>query len=94
SEGRVGLAPRQRLVTYALGLAGGLGVNTLSNDVGYRGAAAAAGVGIEIGHVPSWKPLTGDVPWLVIEPPLGSLARPRQRQDGRGSSRYSSWHPA
>lgn len=44
SAGRQGLPPRQWLVTYALGLAGGLGVNTLSTDVGYRGAATAAAI--------------------------------------------------
>ncbi|MGH3697632.1 MAG: hypothetical protein ACRDRX_27250, partial [Pseudonocardiaceae bacterium] len=41
SRGSAEVPTRQRLVTYALGLAGGLGVNTLSTDVGYRGAAAA-----------------------------------------------------
>jgi hypothetical protein len=41
-EGRQGVTPRQRLAAYALGLAGGMGVNTLSNDFGYRGMAAAA----------------------------------------------------
>jgi len=38
------LPGRQRVATYFLGLAGGLGVNTLSTDVGYRGVAAAAAV--------------------------------------------------
>jgi hypothetical protein len=40
--GRQGISLRQRLAAYALSLAGGLGVNALSGDLGYRGAAAAA----------------------------------------------------
>jgi hypothetical protein len=42
AEGRQGLSLGQHLVSSTLGLAGGLAVNTLSTDVGYRGAPAAA----------------------------------------------------
>lgn len=39
---RQGLSVWQQLASGALGVAGGLAVNTLSTDVGYRGAATAA----------------------------------------------------
>jgi hypothetical protein len=39
---RQGLSVRQQLASGALGVAGGLAVNALSSDVGYRGAATAA----------------------------------------------------
>ena len=44
SQGHHRLPGRQRLAGWFLGLAGGLGVNALSADVGYRGVAAAVAV--------------------------------------------------
>ena len=75
-EGRQGVTPRQRLAAYALGLAGGMGVNTLSNDFGYRGmatAAAAAAILIStnwLRQLPSQAPL----PRIVSRVLLGGAA--------------------
>lgn len=66
-------------MTYALGLAGGLGVNTLSNDVGYRGAATAAAIAAIListnwlrqlpartpaATADSWTPTPRSQPWV------------------------------
>jgi hypothetical protein len=71
-EGRRALSPRQRLATYALGLAGGLGVNTLSSDIGYRGAATAAVVAAILlstnwlRQLPPSAPLVRMVSWALL----------------------------
>ncbi|MER5338669.1 hypothetical protein [Micromonospora sp. NPDC002717] len=56
---------RGRLSGVFLGTAGGMGINVLSNDVGYRGVAAAAGVGAVLSAAS----------WLRALPPQAPLVR-------------------
>jgi hypothetical protein len=65
SQRRRGLPFRQQLATWALGVAGGLAVNTLSNDVGYRGAAVVA----------AFAAILLSTNWLRQLPPGAPLAR-------------------
>ena len=72
SQGHHRLPGRQRVATYFLGLAGGLGVNALSADVGYRGVAVAAAVAAILissnwmRQFPSTAPLTRMASWGLL----------------------------
>ena len=72
SQGHHRLPGRQRLAGWFLGLAGGLGVNALSADVGYRGVAAAAAVATVlissnwVRQFPPTAPLTRMAVWVLL----------------------------
>ncbi len=57
---------------YFIGLAGGLGVNTLATDFGYRGVATAAAIAAIlittnwVRQLPSQAPLTWMVSWGLL----------------------------